>query len=162
MVICFKVYIKSIVETVLIFQELECLICSNKYPTIKEYCLHVKRHVVPEDLKSLQFNCPICLQTPSFTRVSRLREHLGECFAGGLARSPLVPNINIDNNEDELQYPNNDVNEIMEGIEESVFGDSIASIESASGELFIYIINNFKQVSNKVDCLIKNPNLYFS
>ncbi|KAL5276716.1 hypothetical protein ACFFRR_002128 [Megaselia abdita] len=61
--------------------EYECLICSTKLLTIEAYCLHVNRHKpLDYNQRSQQFNCPLCLQTPSYQKVSKLKIHLKTCL----------------------------------------------------------------------------------
>lgn len=58
-----------------------CLICEHSFPSIEKYCLHVNGHKAIEDrLKSQQFNCPICLRTSSYQKISRLRVHMKYCY----------------------------------------------------------------------------------
>lgn len=57
------------------------MICSVKLLTIETYCSHVNRHTpINETQRVQQFNCPLCLRTPSYQKVTRLKKHLETCL----------------------------------------------------------------------------------
>lgn len=73
-----------LVKNVLIlfqFQDLECSICLCKLGTVLQYLTHVNRHKPCNAIqRSQQFNCPVCLNTPSLDRVHRLKVHMESCI----------------------------------------------------------------------------------
>lgn len=84
-------------------KEYQCTICFTKLSTIESYCLHVNRHKPIGDVqRNQQFNCPLCLHTPAYRKVSRLKEHLKTCFKERPQEVNL--NHNITNPELPLDY----------------------------------------------------------